>query len=146
MRFMIPMFLMGCSTAVTIQSKTPNTTVYVTDYFPSPDTEPAGYVATGEAPLVCEVDYFAWEKFYVWASAPGHTPAVVPVKREIKAGPAVAGFCLTPIFWIWAYGPADDPVFINLKPATADIDNGVYPYIVDSDPMAPAAQDGDQSL
>ena len=111
--------LTGCTTAISIQSNVPNTTIYVSDMLPSTANPPAVYAATGSAPLVCEIEYFAWETYYIWADAPGYQTLVIPISGEIKIGPALGTlFCFWPAV-IWAYGPSEGPIYINLSPETA---------------------------
>jgi hypothetical protein len=65
--------------------------------------------------LVCTVDYFAWNKFYVYADAPGYQAKVLQVPREVKIVPVAAGLCLCWPALAWAYGPAQTPIHMALE-------------------------------
>ena len=76
---------------MTIQSNVPGSNVYVTDYMPTPEQAPSVYDATGTTPLYCEVEYFAWDNYYVWVGAPGYAAQVRKVQNEIKPAPLIGG-------------------------------------------------------
>ena len=113
--FLSLLLLPGCATTIMVQTRPQGAEVYVTDYPPLTSMKPVSYETAGVTPFVGAVDYFAWETFYVWADAPGYQAQVQEINNEIKLGPALGGFfCLWPI-WIWAWGPDDAPVYLDLK-------------------------------
>lgn len=112
---MLLALLLACTAVLTVNTRPEGAQVYITDYPPSPTMAPASYEAAGTSPLVTEIDYLGWENYYVWAQAPGYPAAVRSIDNEIKIGPAVGGFfCAWPL-WIWALGPDDAPVQIDLE-------------------------------
>jgi len=121
----------GCTTPIQIQSNVPGASIYVTDYRPDPTIEPTVYEAAGVAPMMCEVEYFAWDEFYVWASAPGHQTQVTKIRGEIKPGPFIGGlFCFLP-FLAWSYGPTDSPTQVMLSPMSASKEDAIPLYSAD---------------
>ncbi|MBN1334685.1 MAG: hypothetical protein JXB39_01860 [Deltaproteobacteria bacterium] len=106
--------LVGCATTITVYTKPEGAQIYITDYPPLSSMKPVSYEQAGTSPFVGSLDYYLWETFYVWADAPGHQASVQEINNEIKIGPALGGFfCLWPL-WIWAWGPDDAPVYLDL--------------------------------
>lgn len=117
MALALPLALSACSASVAVNANVNNAEIYITDYAPSPTAPPSVYEATGTGQLYCEVDYFAWEEYYMWVGAPGYKPQVSKLRHEPKIGPIVGGiFCFWPAL-IWAYGPAEGPYNVELQPA-----------------------------
>lgn len=111
--------LLACTTLIRVETRPAGAEVYVTDYMPSATMPPTVYTAHGYAPLAQEIDYYAWENYYVWAGAPGYQASVTRLDQELKVGPAVGGlFCCVGL-WIWALGPDDAPVYMDLQPTSA---------------------------
>ena len=121
MTALILSMVLGCSSKIVVSTTPDNASIYITkqDYGNAPPMAsmvPPIYLAKGEGTLSCNVDYFAWNKFYVYADAPGYKAQVVQVPGEVKVLPGVVAFCLCLPAGIWAYGPADTPINMELKP------------------------------
>ena len=116
MKSAVFVLLTGCTTALTIQSNAPDTTVYITDQLTTPQAPPTFFEASGTAPVVCTIDYYAWEKYYIWADAPGYQAQVIPISNEVKVPQAIGAACCFLPLAIWAYGPVEGPITIQLVP------------------------------
>lgn len=112
---MLALLLLGCTAAISVYSAPPGAAVYVTDYVPPATQAPVQFEAAGTTPMVCEVEYFAWENYYVWAQVQGQAPLVVPIDNEIKPVPGVVGVCCFLPALIWAYGPSEAPVQLRFE-------------------------------
>lgn len=108
--------LVACVAPITVLSRPPGAEVYITDHPPVVTMKPATWETMGVTPFVGVVDYFVWDTYYVWVDAPGYQAQVREVNNEVKVGPALGGFfCLWPI-WVWAWGPDDAPIYVDLIP------------------------------
>jgi len=121
MTALILSMVLGCTSKITVNATPNNASIYITkqDYgnsAPMASTVPVMYEAKGEGSLSCNVDYFAWNKFYVYADAPGYKAQVVQVPGEVKVLPGVVAFCLCLPAGIWAYRLARTPINMELKP------------------------------
>jgi hypothetical protein len=119
MAVLILSLMLGCTSKIMVAAAPATATVYVTkqEYGAgsSLQTPPSTFVAKGEGTLSCTVDYFAWERFYVYADAAGYKSQVVPIPGEVKVGPGLVAFlCCLPV-GMWAYGPTDEPINIALQ-------------------------------
>lgn len=116
------LLLSGCTSTILVNAEPENAFVYVTDYRPDPNHPPQVYEAAGPAPLYCDLNYYAWEDYYVWVGAEGYQTQVMNINNEIKVGPVIGSVCLFPttVLWlvplIWAWGPEDDPMYFRLEP------------------------------
>ena len=113
---MLLAILLACTSIIRVETRPVGADVFVTDYPPSSTLTPTIYDARGTSPFVCTLDYYAWKSYYVWTMAPGYQPQVQPIRQELKLAPAVTGLCC-PLIWVWALGPDDAPVYLDLKPA-----------------------------
>ena len=113
---MILPLLLACAAVVRVETRPAGADVFVTDYPPSSTMTPTTYEARGTSPFVCTLDYYGWENYYVWTMAPGYQPQVQSIHNELKLAPAVGGLCC-PLLWVWALGPDDAPVYVDLQPS-----------------------------
>ena len=105
----------ACTATINIAGVPDGAELYVSKAPMNPDVTPSGYAAAGNGPMSCTVPYSALDQYYVWADAPGYKPTVQQIPNELKVGPAVTGFfCFFPAF-LWAYGPTEAPVYVNLQ-------------------------------
>lgn len=109
-------FLMiACSARIQVAAQPQNAKVYVTDYPPTKSVPPEIPLASGGPDLTTQVNYFAWNQYYVWVGAKGYETQIVPVRNEAKVGPIIGGlFVLFP--FIWAVGPQEYPIQLALTP------------------------------
>ena len=115
-RLLPVLLLAGCTATIQVNTVPRGADVYITDYPPMASEPPNVYVARGQGPMLGQVDYFAWDEFYLWVGAPGYQSHVQSVPGEAKVGPTIAGcFLLFP--WVWAYGPSGLPMTIELEEA-----------------------------
>lgn len=105
--------LLACTALITVNAPT-GSRVYVTDYSPSTQDKPKTHEAAGDTKggsYQCEINYYAWEKYYVWVDGPKYEePQVYAIPNEIKVEPAVVGMCVAWPALIWAWGPTEDPI------------------------------------
>lgn len=107
--------LSACSATIQVYGAPEGATVYLTKDPPAPNVEPAIVVSQGELPnATFNVNYFAWDSFYLWIGKDGYKSRVIRVPNEAKILPIVgAVFCLFPV--IWVAGPQENPVNVELE-------------------------------
>ena len=121
MTALILSMVLGCTSKITVNATPNNASIYITkqDYgnitLPSAAETPAVFEAKGEGSLTCNVGYLAWNKFYVYAEAPGYKTEVMHVPGEIKVLPAIGGLCLFTPIGIWAVGPDSSAINLELQ-------------------------------
>ncbi|MCB9741961.1 MAG: hypothetical protein H6741_09830 [Alphaproteobacteria bacterium] len=121
MALALPLVLGACSASVAVNANVNNAEIYITDYAPSPSAPPSVYEAKGTGDLYCDVNYYAWEEYYMWVGAPGYKTQVSKLRHEPKVGPIVVAIlgsaCVFPLgALIWAYGPEEGPYNVELQP------------------------------
>jgi len=112
---LIAVAAMGCTATIRVNASPTGADVYITEFPPLASEPPATYLVRGQAPMVATLDYFAWDDFYVWVGAPGYETYVREMPGQFKPGPFVGG-CLVWFPWIWAWGPTNQPVYVDLVP------------------------------
>ena len=103
--------LFACTATLTLNGP-PNANVYIVKGRPlSKNEEPSMSECNDQGSTMCEVTYFAWDKYY-WGIYDNGWSKVGYFRNEVKVAPAVAGLFIWPAL-IWAWGPEENPVEVQ---------------------------------